>query len=198
MTAQLRSSYLPSEILWGHHLAPLVTYQKENGNYKIDYTQFHSTIPITMAEYSARDFNEKKKESKKNNNDIEDRRIEPDYPCNFTAPAFRPQKRSWSFRAKGSIKGSIRRKGGNNNSLKQKGGGGGAGGLPSSSLVGANSGNIGNGVLHKVASPCPSTSRCNSLQSVAEQEPGSPKSLMTTPSFTSGGEMTPNTSTEQL
>ena len=27
MPIQLRTSYLPTEILWGHHLAPLVTYQ---------------------------------------------------------------------------------------------------------------------------------------------------------------------------
>ncbi|ESN90489.1 hypothetical protein HELRODRAFT_122071, partial [Helobdella robusta] len=46
MTTQVRTSFLPREILWGHRLAPLLTYQKENGQYKIDYSQFHAVIPI--------------------------------------------------------------------------------------------------------------------------------------------------------
>lgn len=55
MTTQVRTSYLPTEIFWGHVLAPLVTYQKENGQYKIDYTRFHNTIPMqSMPECSAR------------------------------------------------------------------------------------------------------------------------------------------------
>ena len=40
MTTQVRTSYLPSEIMWGHKLATLLTYQKDNGQYKIDYTSF--------------------------------------------------------------------------------------------------------------------------------------------------------------
>ncbi|ESO03710.1 hypothetical protein HELRODRAFT_79786, partial [Helobdella robusta] len=55
MTAQVRTSYLPSEILWGHCLAPLLTYQKENGQYKIDYAQFHAILPVQdMPECSAK------------------------------------------------------------------------------------------------------------------------------------------------
>jgi Inward rectifier potassium channel C-terminal domain len=53
-TTQVRTSYLPSEILWGHRLAPLMTYQKENGQYRIDYSQFHSVEPIAMPECSAK------------------------------------------------------------------------------------------------------------------------------------------------
>ena len=61
MTTQVRTSYLPSEILWGHRLAPLLTYQKENGQYKVDYTQFHAVVPIPMPDYSARRLDERKR-----------------------------------------------------------------------------------------------------------------------------------------
>ena len=54
MTAQFRTSYLPSEILWGNHLAPLLTYQKQNGKYEIDFTLFHNVTPTNMPECSAK------------------------------------------------------------------------------------------------------------------------------------------------
>ena len=37
MTTQARSSYLVNEILWGHRFEKLITFQKEDGTYKIDY-----------------------------------------------------------------------------------------------------------------------------------------------------------------
>jgi potassium inwardly-rectifying channel subfamily J len=40
MTTQARSSYLPGEILWGHRFERLVTFQKENGQYQIDFSRF--------------------------------------------------------------------------------------------------------------------------------------------------------------
>jgi len=54
MTAQMRTSYLPSEILWAHRLAPLLAYQKDNGQYRIDYKRFHAVELITMPECSAK------------------------------------------------------------------------------------------------------------------------------------------------
>ena len=54
MTAQMRTSYLPSEILWAHRLAPLLAYQKDNGQYRIDYKRFHAVEPITMPDCSAK------------------------------------------------------------------------------------------------------------------------------------------------
>ena len=42
--------------MWGHRQAPLVNYQKENGQYKVDYTLFHQTEPIAMPEFSAKEF----------------------------------------------------------------------------------------------------------------------------------------------
>lgn len=42
--------------MWGHRHAPLVNYQKENGQYKVDYTLFHQTEPINMPECSAQSY----------------------------------------------------------------------------------------------------------------------------------------------
>jgi len=54
---QVRTSYLPSEILWGHDLSPLLTYQKDNGRYKVDFSQFHNVEPVDTPELSAKDMN---------------------------------------------------------------------------------------------------------------------------------------------
>jgi len=54
-TAQIRTSYLPTEILWGQRLTPLMTYQKLNGQYEIDFKQFHNAIAVPMPEYSAKE-----------------------------------------------------------------------------------------------------------------------------------------------
>lgn len=83
MLTQVRTSYIPSEIMWGEKLVPLMTYQL-NGHCEIDYHQFHSTTPMRMSEISAKDYAELKKLSK----------LEPfenEYPVSFTAPAFRPK-----------------------------------------------------------------------------------------------------------
>ncbi len=53
-TAQARTSYLPGEILWGRRFQRLVTLQKENGEYKIDYSLFHSSLPMNIPMCSAR------------------------------------------------------------------------------------------------------------------------------------------------
>ena len=50
----MRTSYLPSEILWGHDLAPLLTYQKDNGRYKVDFSQFHNVEAVDTPELSAK------------------------------------------------------------------------------------------------------------------------------------------------
>ena len=54
MTTQARTSYLPGEILWGHRFERLVTFQKENGEYQIDYSRFHATIPVEIPQVSAK------------------------------------------------------------------------------------------------------------------------------------------------
>lgn len=63
MTAQARTSYLPGEILWGHRFERLVTFQKENGEYQIDYSRFHSTIPVDIPQCCAKDLADLKKDT---------------------------------------------------------------------------------------------------------------------------------------
>ncbi|XP_067672691.1 G protein-activated inward rectifier potassium channel 3-like [Haliotis asinina] len=58
MTTQARSSYLPGEILWGHRFERLVTFQKENGQYQIDFSRFHNTIPVDTPQCSAKELAE--------------------------------------------------------------------------------------------------------------------------------------------
>ena len=58
MTTQARSSYLCNEILWGHRFEKLITFQKEDGTYKIDYSRFNMTVPIDTPTCSAKDLAE--------------------------------------------------------------------------------------------------------------------------------------------
>lgn len=107
MTTQVRTSYLPAEILWGHRLAPLLTYQKENGQYRIDYTQFHAVEPIKMPECSARALATEARRSSAAG-DSEDDHL----PVYFTAPAVKltssaPSGRLSVFRR---MRGSVQRR----------------------------------------------------------------------------------------
>lgn len=53
-TTQVRTSFLPSEILWGHHLEPLLTQQLKSGQFAVDYTKFHQTRLANINEFSAK------------------------------------------------------------------------------------------------------------------------------------------------
>ncbi|XP_037134829.1 inward rectifier potassium channel 2a [Syngnathus acus] len=44
MTTQFRSSYLASEILWGHRFEPVLF--PENDRYRVDYSRFHATYEV--------------------------------------------------------------------------------------------------------------------------------------------------------
>lgn len=59
MTTQCRSSYVPSEILWGYRFEP-VLFEKRN-HYEVDYLHFHRTyeVPNTPI-YSAKELSERK------------------------------------------------------------------------------------------------------------------------------------------
>ncbi|XP_060116923.1 ATP-sensitive inward rectifier potassium channel 12 [Heteronotia binoei] len=59
MTTQARSSYLSSEILWGHRFEPVLF--EEKNQYKVDYSHFHKTyeVPSTPC-CSAKDLMENK------------------------------------------------------------------------------------------------------------------------------------------
>lgn len=57
-TTQARSSYLASEILWGHRFEPVVTYNKEKQGYQIDYSKFDATVQVDTPLCSARELAE--------------------------------------------------------------------------------------------------------------------------------------------
>jgi potassium inwardly-rectifying channel subfamily J, other len=54
-TTQARSSYLASEILWGHRFEPVVTYNKEKQGYEIDYSKFNAAVQVDTPLCSARE-----------------------------------------------------------------------------------------------------------------------------------------------
>lgn len=53
-TTQARSSYLPSEVLWGHRFQPVVVYNKERQGYEVDYSHFNNTDLVDTPLCSAR------------------------------------------------------------------------------------------------------------------------------------------------
>ncbi|CAG5897636.1 unnamed protein product [Menidia menidia] len=59
MTTQARTSYVPSEILWGHRFEPLIF--EERNQYRIDYAYFHKTFEVpSTPRCSAKDMEERK------------------------------------------------------------------------------------------------------------------------------------------
>ncbi|RXN10167.1 inward rectifier potassium channel 2-like protein [Labeo rohita] len=59
MTTQCRSSYVASEILWGHRFEPVLF--EEKNYYKVDYSRFHKTYEVPSTPLcSARELAEKK------------------------------------------------------------------------------------------------------------------------------------------
>uniref|UniRef100_A0A8C4R722 Potassium inwardly rectifying channel subfamily J member 9 n=1 Tax=Eptatretus burgeri TaxID=7764 RepID=A0A8C4R722_EPTBU len=54
MTCQARSSYLETEVLWGHRFMPVLTL--EDGFYEVDYETFHETYEVATPACSACEF----------------------------------------------------------------------------------------------------------------------------------------------
>ena len=56
LLAQARTSYLPSEILWGQRFEDLnSTKVKHSGERVVDFSRFHETYPVTTTTLSAAD-----------------------------------------------------------------------------------------------------------------------------------------------
>ncbi|XP_035225954.1 G protein-activated inward rectifier potassium channel 3-like [Stegodyphus dumicola] len=53
---QARTSFVPTEILWGHRFEQMVSYQKETGEFLVDYRKFNNTYEIETPLCSARDY----------------------------------------------------------------------------------------------------------------------------------------------
>uniref|UniRef100_A0AAR5QAW1 Uncharacterized protein n=1 Tax=Dendroctonus ponderosae TaxID=77166 RepID=A0AAR5QAW1_DENPD len=45
-TTQARSSYLASEVLWGHRFEPVVSYNKDRQGYEVNYSKFDNTLSV--------------------------------------------------------------------------------------------------------------------------------------------------------
>lgn len=74
-STQARTSYVSSEILWGHRFYPLVSYNKVKQGYQIDYSKFEETSQINTPLCSAKELDEFYKcqeENERNLRDIED------------------------------------------------------------------------------------------------------------------------------
>lgn len=56
-TTQARSSYLSSEILWGHTFDNVVTYNKDSQSYEVDNSKFNTSIPVDTPLCSAAELN---------------------------------------------------------------------------------------------------------------------------------------------
>lgn len=56
MTCQARSSYVESEVLWGHRFMPVLTL--EEGFYEVDYDTFHNTDETPTPTCSAKELAE--------------------------------------------------------------------------------------------------------------------------------------------
>uniref|UniRef100_A0A1Y9J115 Inwardly rectifying k+ channel n=1 Tax=Anopheles quadriannulatus TaxID=34691 RepID=A0A1Y9J115_ANOQN len=57
-STQARSSYVNTEILWGHRFEPIVFYNKENQVYEINYSKFNETHSVDTPLCSARELAE--------------------------------------------------------------------------------------------------------------------------------------------
>ena len=60
----LRSSYLASEILWGHRFESMTIYRRDRREFEVNFSAFHSTFPVETPTCSARDL-EKYQEQQK-------------------------------------------------------------------------------------------------------------------------------------
>lgn len=54
-TTQARTSYLASEVLWGHRFCPVVKYCKTKMVYEVDLSQFHDVYKVDTPLCSAKD-----------------------------------------------------------------------------------------------------------------------------------------------
>ena len=55
MNFQARTSYLPTEILWGHRFEPMMLYRKDNNKFQVNFSAFHSTYEVETPTCSARE-----------------------------------------------------------------------------------------------------------------------------------------------
>lgn len=57
-SVQSRSSFIGTEILWGHRFEPVVSYNKERQGYEINYAKFDATVPVDTPLCSGKELDE--------------------------------------------------------------------------------------------------------------------------------------------
>uniref|UniRef100_A0A5F8GF65 G protein-activated inward rectifier potassium channel 4 n=1 Tax=Monodelphis domestica TaxID=13616 RepID=A0A5F8GF65_MONDO len=62
MTCQARSSYMDTEVLWGHRFTPVLTLEK--GFYEVDYNTFHDTYETNTPTCCAKELAEAQREGR--------------------------------------------------------------------------------------------------------------------------------------
>jgi len=62
-TCQVRTSYIPEEVLWGYRFAPIVSKTKE-GKYRVDFQNFSKTVAVEMPHCAFCLYNEKEAKAK--------------------------------------------------------------------------------------------------------------------------------------
>jgi len=55
MTFQAKTSYLPSEIFWGHRFEGMTLYRRDNKKYQVNFAAFHSTYEVDTPSCSAKE-----------------------------------------------------------------------------------------------------------------------------------------------
>lgn len=60
MTCQARSSYMDTEVLWGHRFTPVLTLEKDF--YEVDYNSFHSTYETNTPVCCAKELAQSRRE----------------------------------------------------------------------------------------------------------------------------------------
>lgn len=57
-STQARSSYIANEVLWGHRFDPMVSYNKEQQGYEVDYSKFNETTQVDTPLCSGKELTE--------------------------------------------------------------------------------------------------------------------------------------------
>jgi len=58
MAFQARSSYLPTEILWGHRYEPMTLFRRDHNKFQVNFSAFHSTQEVNTPLCSANELDQ--------------------------------------------------------------------------------------------------------------------------------------------
>jgi len=97
-TIQARSSYLPSEVLWGYRFVNLLNFKHSESEYKIDYSSFHSVYKVEMSQLSQELKDQCSEKDEKEENGTESEREESRISYSPSVhPSMHPSPARWPF-----------------------------------------------------------------------------------------------------